>query len=129
VGVMDEAMTAMPERVAVFLDRGGTVGPTCDFSDFRWYPMAVEAVSTGKSSRLARHCADHPEPDRSWSLLDFWRHLRELEQELRVSGARLDALYCCPHDPEEASTWCGLPSITLRTTVLPEVCTHGQAGR
>jgi D-glycero-D-manno-heptose 1,7-bisphosphate phosphatase len=89
----------MAGRAAVFLDLGGTLGPTCDFPEFSWYPMATEAVRLVNQMGFLAIALTNQSPIAAgrFSLEAFWHRLRELERELSASGAKLDAVYCCPH--------------------------------
>lgn len=99
----------MTTRQAVFLDRDGTLnedtGYPADFRQVHIYPEAYEAVRRlGRAgfatvvvthqSGIGRGYFDAADLDRL--------HARFLEEFAR-RGAPLDALYSCPHDPDDPS--------------------------
>lgn len=48
-----------------------------------------------------------------YSEADFWRVQREMERQLAERGARVDAVYYCPHDPAEHPCDCRKPASGL----------------
>ncbi len=99
-------MVPQGSRVAVFLDRDGTInedpGYFHDAESLRLLPGAVEAIRrlnrlgltvvlVTNQSGIARGY---------FTEADFWRVQRKLDGLLSASGARLDAVYFCPHHPE-----------------------------
>ena len=98
-------MTALRRGPALFLDRDGSlieeVGYLSHLKQMRLLPGAAEAVRTANEagmpvvvvsnqSGVARGLIDEDFVERSGA------HLREL---LESAGARLDAIYTCPHHP------------------------------
>jgi D-glycero-D-manno-heptose 1,7-bisphosphate phosphatase len=91
---------------AIFLDRDGTlneeVGYIAEFGQFRLFGFAAEAVGlineagwraivVTNQSGVARGCFSE----------EFLRQVHEqMTDSLRQQGARIDAVYYCPHHPE-----------------------------
>lgn len=98
-------MTSAPLRRAIFIDRDGTlseeVGYVNHLSRFRLFPFAVEAVRLiNRSPFLAVLVTNQAGVARGYfaeSLIDEV-HGR-IAQEMEAGGARLDAVYFCPHHP------------------------------
>lgn len=93
-------------RPAVFLDRDGTLNAEVDFlcdpRDLRLLPGAAEAVR--RLNEAGRVCVVVTNQSGiARGLLDEAQLAvvhAELERQLAAGGARLDALYHCPHHPD-----------------------------
>lgn len=93
-------------RPAVFLDRDGVlieeVGHLCREEDLRLLPGAAAAVrAINESGRLAILITNQPVIARGMCSFDNLRVIHnKLEALLSRKGARLDAIYFCPHHPD-----------------------------
>jgi D-glycero-D-manno-heptose 1,7-bisphosphate phosphatase len=92
-------------RRAVFIDRDGTiseeVGYVNHISRYRVFPFAAEAVRALKEAGwLAVLVTNQAGVARGYFSEDMIGVVHELlAQELERNGARLDAIYYCPHHP------------------------------
>jgi D-glycero-D-manno-heptose 1,7-bisphosphate phosphatase len=92
-------------RRAVFLDRDGTlceeVGYLNHLSRFRLFPYAVDAVRLiNQSGLLAIVVTNQAGVARGYFPESFVAEVHaQLESRMADGGARLDALYYCPHHP------------------------------
>lgn len=93
-------------RPAVFLDRDGTLNEEVDFlrdpADLRLLPGAAEAVARLNEAGLACVVVTNQSGIARGLLdeADLAVIHAELERGLAEGGARLDALYHCPHHPD-----------------------------
>ena len=91
---------------AVFLDRDGTlieeVGYMNDPGCFRLYPCAGEAIRKLNEAGIpAVLVTNQSGIARGFFRVDLVQAIHaRLENELSLAGARLDAIYYCPHHPE-----------------------------
>jgi D-glycero-D-manno-heptose 1,7-bisphosphate phosphatase len=95
----------MRER-AIFIDRDGTlneeVGYITEVTQFRLYNFASEAVRLINDAGL-RAIVLTNQSGIARGLFDeqfLLRLHRRMEESLKLGGARLDAIYYCPHHPE-----------------------------
>lgn len=93
-------------RVAVFLDRDGTINDEVEFlrtpDELRLIPGAASAVRALNDLGIAT-CVISNQSGVARGLLteeDLVPIHRELERLLGLEGARLDRIYYCPHHPE-----------------------------
>jgi D-glycero-D-manno-heptose 1,7-bisphosphate phosphatase len=105
-------------RAAVFFDLHGTLGVP-DFPEFAWYSNAAEAVRLVNNSGLCAVVVTNQGPiaHGRFTLDYFWNRMGELELELLKDGARLDAVYCCPHSRADGCDCC-----KPRTGLVDEAC-------
>jgi D-glycero-D-manno-heptose 1,7-bisphosphate phosphatase len=102
----------MKTRKAVFLDRDGTLnedtGYPADFRQVHIYPAAFEAVRLLKQAGFAAVVVTHQSGvGRGYfdaAALDALH--RRFEEEFARRGARLDAIYSCPHAPDVSGQAC-----------------------
>lgn len=93
------------ERRAVFIDRDGTISEEVGYvnhpSRYRVFPFAAEAVRLlNDAGWLAILVTNQAGVARGYFAEDLIGEVhRLLEDELRRGGARLDAVYYCPHHP------------------------------
>ena len=102
----------MKTRRAVFLDRDGTLnedtGYPADFGQVHIYPAAFEAVRLLKQAGFAAVVVTH----QSGVGLGYFDEAelealhRRFEDEFARRGARLDAIYACPHAPDVSGRAC-----------------------
>jgi D-glycero-D-manno-heptose 1,7-bisphosphate phosphatase len=93
-------------RPAIFLDRDGTLAHEVGYinhpSRFRLYPWAVDAVRLiNQAGRLAVVVTNQAGVARGYfpeSVIDEVH--ATLRSAMEAGGARLDAIYYCPHHPE-----------------------------
>lgn len=109
----------MSGRAAVFFDLHGTLG---DFElppEFAWYPNAAEAIGLVNQAGLCAIAITNQGPiaHGRFTLEEFWGRMGELERELVWFGARLDAVYCCPHSRTDGCDCC-----KPRTALAEEAC-------
>ena len=95
-------------RRAVFLDLHGTLGDVKgdvlgDFPDFAWYDCAQPAIrALHDADILAIALTNQARIGAGrFTMAAFEKRSAELQDELGGRGARLDAVYCCPHGPED----------------------------
>jgi D-glycero-D-manno-heptose 1,7-bisphosphate phosphatase len=103
----------MAGRAAVFFDLHGTLGAAHgdaggDFPQFSWYYNGAEAIRLVNQAGLCAIAVTNQGPiaHGRFTLEDFWNRMADLERELREQGARLDAVYCCPHSREDGCNCC-----------------------
>jgi D-glycero-D-manno-heptose 1,7-bisphosphate phosphatase len=106
-------------RAAVFFDLHGTLG---DFElppEFAWYPSAAEAIRLVNRGGLCAIAITNQGPiaHGRFTLEDFWTGMADVTRELTEVGARLDAVYCCPHSRADGCD-CSKP----RTALVDEAC-------
>ncbi len=93
------------ERRAVFIDRDGTISEEVGYvnhvSRYRVFPFAAEAVRLlNESGRLAVLVTNQAGVARGYFKEELIAAVHnQLEEELARGGARLDAVYYCPHHP------------------------------
>ncbi len=102
------------KRIAVFLDRDGTISEEVDYLDnadmLRLIPRAAEAIRLiNESGLLAVVVTNQSGVARGY----FTEHVlkdvhNRMELLLKAEGARIDKIYYCPHHPEV-----GLPEYLL----------------
>lgn len=92
-------------RRAVFIDRDGTISEEVGYvnhaSRYRVFPFAAEAVRTlGEAGWLAILVTNQAGVARGYFKEELIGNVHSvLAQELERGGARLDAIYYCPHHP------------------------------
>jgi len=110
-------------RAAVFFDLHGTLGDEGaidgDFPDFKWYPDAAAAIRMVNDRGLRSICVTNQAgiAHGRFTLEQFWARMAELERELAERGARLGAVYCCPHSHVD-----GCACYKPRTALVDEAC-------
>jgi D-glycero-D-manno-heptose 1,7-bisphosphate phosphatase len=93
------------KRRAVFIDRDGTISEEVGYvnhpSRYRVFPFAAEAIKLlNESGRLAVLVTNQAGVARGYFKEDVIVAVHAiLQQELGRDGARLDAVYYCPHHP------------------------------
>jgi len=99
-------MSGPARRGAVFLDRDGTVveevGYVNHLSRFRLYPWSAEAIRRLNQAGLAAVViTNQAGVARGYFPEELIRAVNQkMKEELEAAGARLDAVYYCPHHPE-----------------------------
>lgn len=94
-----------PRRPAVFIDRDGTISEEVGYvnhpSRFRIFPYAAEAVRLlNDAGWLAILVTNQAGVARGYFTEDLIAVVHDhLRGELEAGGARLDAVYYCPHHP------------------------------
>jgi D-glycero-D-manno-heptose 1,7-bisphosphate phosphatase len=95
----------MSGQPAVFLDLHGTLGdergdPRDFFPEFDLYQVAADAVRLLNEAEIIVVVLTNQAPiARGLFTLDqFWQRWGGLGAQLAAAGARVDAVYCCPHD-------------------------------
>lgn len=94
------------KRKAVFLDRDGVINKEVDqlskIKDFKMYSFAAEAIKKiNNSEYLAIIATNQPMIAKGFiSESDLDEMHKKLETELGRGGAKIDAIYICPHHPE-----------------------------
>ena len=95
----------MTERSAVFLDLQGTLGGEGfgDIREFTFYPSAIPAVKLlNEADLLAIVVTNQTHIAKGlYTMEHFQERVAILKEEIEKSGARLDAVYCCPHVDED----------------------------
>ena len=92
-------------RRAVFIDRDGTISEEVGYvnhvSRYRVFPFAAAAVrALNEAGRLAVLVTNQAGVARGYFQEEMIGRVHGLlEEELRKEGARLDAVYYCPHHP------------------------------
>ncbi|HUF55179.1 MAG TPA: phosphoribosylglycinamide formyltransferase [Thermohalobaculum sp.] len=113
-------------RPAVFLDRDGTViadpGYLGDAADLRLLPGAAAAIARLNAAGLPVIMVTNQSGiGRGYYSEDDFRAVQaELERRLAEEGARLDAVYFCPHDPTVHACECRKPSPALFERAIAE---------
>lgn len=94
------------KRKAIFLDRDGVINKEVDqlskIEDFKIYNFVAEAIKKiNKSDYLTIVITNQPMIAKGFmSEIDIDRVHKKLETELGLKGAKIDAIYYCPHHPE-----------------------------
>ena len=112
-------------RVAVFLDRDGTVvedpGYLHQPDQLRLFPGAAQAINLlnrqGFQVILVTNQAGIGRG--YYSEQDFWRVQARLDEALQCSAARVDAVYFCPHHPDVGCA-CRKPAPGMLLTAAAE---------
>lgn len=92
---------------AIFLDRDGTINRERQYlykqEDFEWLPGAKEAIRTfGQLGYKVFIVTNQSGIARGYYTEEDVRKLhRWMDEELRRTGAKVDAYYYCPHHPTE----------------------------
>jgi len=95
------------KRKAVFLDRDGVINKEDDhlskIEDFKIYGFAAKAIKKiNNSDYLAIIVTNQPMIAKGFILeSDLNEMHKKLETELGRAGAKIDAIYICPHHPEK----------------------------
>ena len=95
----------MTERRAVFIDRDGTISEEVGYvnhpSRYRVFPYAAEAIKLlNDAGRLAVLVTNQAGVARGYFAEEMVGAVHDvLARELERGGARLDAVYYCPHHP------------------------------
>lgn len=93
------------KRPAVFIDRDGTISEEVGYvnhpSRYRVFPYAAQAVRLlNEAGWLAVLVTNQAGVARGYFAEQMIADVHQiLTDELRRGGARLDAIYCCPHHP------------------------------
>ncbi len=92
-------------RRAIFMDRDGTLNEEVSYvrnlSEFRLFDFSAEAVKLiNESGWLAIIVTNQSGIARGLFSEDFLQQVhRQMKVEMEESGARIDAIYYCPHHP------------------------------
>jgi len=95
------------KRGAVFLDRDGVINQEVNqlsrVEDFKMYDFAGEAIKKiNDSDHLAIVITNQPMIAKGFMTADELDKIhRKMETELGRKGAKIDAIYYCPHHPEK----------------------------
>ena len=95
------------KRGAIFLDRDGVineeVGQLSRVENFKFYDFAPEAIKKiNETDYLAIIIANQPMIAKGFMTeKDLDEIHKKLETELGINGAKIDAIYYCPHHPEK----------------------------
>ncbi len=98
--------SSIPRRSAIFFDRDGVLNEELGYirnpDELHIYPEAAKAVRrVNRSGRLAILITNQAGVARGLLNEAMLKRIHaQLEAELRKGGARLDAIYYCPHHPE-----------------------------
>lgn len=95
------------KRKAIFLDRDGAInydpGDLSDIDDFKLLPNVAEAIKLINSSEYLTIVATN-QPMIAKGFMDF-KDLNQIHKKMETllgkKGAKLDAIYFCPHHPEK----------------------------
>ena len=107
-----------PRRGAVFLDRDGTVGRYLEYcrrpEDFALIPGAGAAIRRLNAAGLAIVVVTNQSAiGRGWLTADTLERIHEkMRRELSTFGASVDAIYVCPHHPDDGCE-CRKPKIGM----------------
>lgn len=108
------------KRKAVFLDRDGTINKYVEYltgpADFRLLPQTARAIKKINDSEfLAIVITNQPAVARKLcSINDVEKIHKKMETLLSEDGAKLDAIYYCPHHPDyDKKCNCRKPEIGL----------------
>ncbi len=99
-------MNLKKRRRAIFLDRDGVINEEIDRlvrpEDLKVYDFAAEAVKkVNKAGFMAIIVSNQPMVAKGFIMKeDVERIHKKLETELAMAGAKIDAIYYCPHHPE-----------------------------
>jgi D-glycero-D-manno-heptose 1,7-bisphosphate phosphatase len=95
----------MYERAAVFLDLQGTLGGEGlgDIKHFTFFPSAIPAIKLlNDANLLAIVVTNQSHIAKGFFTFEYFSERMEvLKNELYEGGARLDAVYCCPHETQD----------------------------
>jgi len=111
---------------AVFLDRDGVINrdvPCCSTpEDFQMYPDVPEALKLLRDAGLKLVVVtNQPGVRRGCLTLEALEAIHDkMREELAAQGVRLDAVYYCPHHPNDGCP-CRKPEIGLFTTASEEL--------
>lgn len=100
-------MNLQNKRKAVFLDRDGVINEEVDqlskLEDLSIYSFAAKAVKRiNKAGYLAILITNQPQIAKGFMIKETLELIhKKLEAELAKEGAKLDAIYYCPHHPEK----------------------------
>jgi D-glycero-D-manno-heptose 1,7-bisphosphate phosphatase len=103
---MNNSRNTQPGRRAIFIDRDGTlneeVGYVCDPAQFRLHDFAAEAVRMiNESGWMAIVITNQSGIAQGLLTEESLANIhRRMTEELAEAGARVDAIYYCPHHPE-----------------------------
>jgi histidinol-phosphate phosphatase family protein len=105
--------------IAVFLDRDGVLCENRstyvkEWQEFQWIPGARQALSIFKRLEIPVVIVTNQSAiNRGLTTLDAVHSLHEgMRQDIRDAGGRLDAVYVCPHRPDEGCV-CRKPAVQL----------------
>lgn len=102
-------------RKAIFLDRDGTINDTAHDVDrpenFKLFPNAPQAIKKiNESEFLAIVITNQPAVAKGFCSIDTINEIhKKMESDLGKEGAKLDAIYFCPHHPDQ-----GFPGEVLK---------------
>ena len=88
-------------KIAVFIDFQGTIGGegTDDIHSLTLYPFTAKAIRKLNAANLLvvgiTNQSRISKGELTWK--EYKSKLQSIESELSQSGARFDAVYCCPH--------------------------------
>lgn len=95
-------------RMAVFLDLQGTLGGEGlgDIRNFTFYPFAILAIKLlNEANLLAIIITNQSHISKGDFTYDYFHErMTALKNEVEDNGARLDAVYCCPHSEQDNCT-------------------------
>lgn len=95
------------KRKAIFLDRDGTINNANDdayrLQDFKLFPQSAKAIKKINDTEfLAIVITNQPAVAKGFcSIRDIDEIHKKMEWLLGMEGAKLDAIYFCPHHPEK----------------------------
>ena len=95
-------------RRAVFLDRDGTIAEDVNYcrrpEDFRMFPRAAEAIGMLNKAGLAVVVVTNQSGiARGYFTEETLAQIHQkMREELASCGARVDAIYYCPHHPDDS---------------------------
>ena len=95
------------QHAAVFLDRDGTVSRYTEYcrhpEDLHLLPRAGEAIKRLNDAGLAVVIVTNQSAvGRGWLSLDGLAAIHDkMRRDLEACGARVDAIYACPHHPDD----------------------------
>ncbi|MDO8558863.1 MAG: HAD-IIIA family hydrolase [bacterium] len=95
------------KRRAIFLDRDGVINDTsddvCKTEDFKLFPWASEAIKKINASEfLAIVITNQPAVAKGFCSIEELDEIhKRMETLLGREGAKLDAVYFCPHHPDK----------------------------
>ena len=112
-------------RKAVFLDRDGTVSRYTEYcrrpQDFELQPDAGAAIRRlNEVGLLVVLVTNQSAIGRGWLTLETLQRIHEkMHRQLRRQGARVDAVYVCPHHPADGCG-CRKPEVGLLLQAVSE---------
>jgi histidinol-phosphate phosphatase family protein len=113
-------------RRAVFLDRDGTVAEDVNYcrrpEDFRMFPRAAEAIAMLNRAKLAVVVVTNQSGIARGYLTEetLTRIHQKMKEELARHGAWVDAIYYCPHHPDDGCG-CRKPRANLFSRAVEEL--------